>query len=62
VPGLHGDYPSGPLTDGPLGDLTVTTDFRRILAELLVKRLGNNDLGTVLPGYTHTSDLGVLEA
>jgi uncharacterized protein (DUF1501 family) len=62
VPGLHGDYPSGPLADGSLGDLEVGTDFRTVLTELLVKRLGGTDLATVLPGYVHPGDLGVLEA
>lgn len=60
VPGLHGDYPSGPLTDGPVGDLTVGTDFRAVLAELLVKRLDDANLGQVLPGYAHLGDVGVL--
>ncbi len=40
--GLYGDYPSGPLDDGPDGDLEVQNDFRRPLAEILTKRLGNN--------------------
>jgi uncharacterized protein (DUF1501 family) len=62
VPGLHGDYPSGPLADGSLGDLEVGTDFRTVLTELLVKRLGGSDLATVLPGYVHPGDLGVLQA
>ncbi len=32
-------------------DLDVTTDFRDVLGELVMKRLGNGDLGTVFPGY-----------
>jgi uncharacterized protein (DUF1501 family) len=62
VPGLHGEYPSGPLSDGSLGDLEVGTDFRTVLTELLVKRLGGTNLASVLPGYVHSGDLGVLQA
>jgi len=57
--GLYGNYPSGPLDDGPDGDLEVQNDFRRPLAEVLTKRLGNSALSTVFPGYTHPGDLGL---
>ena len=57
--GLYGDYPSGPLEDGPDGDLEVQNDYRRPLAEVLTKRLGNAALSTVLPGYSHAGDLGL---
>ncbi|HZU87587.1 MAG TPA: DUF1501 domain-containing protein [Anaerolineaceae bacterium] len=33
-------------------DLAVTTDFRQVLGELLVKRLANPDLETVFPGFS----------
>jgi uncharacterized protein (DUF1501 family) len=58
--GLYGNYPSGPLEDGPDGDLEVQNDFRRPLAEILTKRLGTNALATVFPGYSHPGDLGLL--
>jgi hypothetical protein len=32
------------------GDLAGTTDYRQVLAELLVKRLGVRDVGRVFPG------------
>jgi uncharacterized protein (DUF1501 family) len=32
-------------------DLAVTTDFRDLLGELLVRHLGDRDLGKVFPGY-----------
>ncbi len=32
-------------------DLALTTDFRDVLGELVVKRLGNRDLDAVFPGY-----------
>jgi uncharacterized protein (DUF1501 family) len=34
------------------GDLKVTTDYRDILSEILVKRLGNSAVDRVFPGYT----------
>ncbi len=42
------------------GDLAVTTDYRSILSEILVKRLGNNALDTIFPDYTW-SDLGIIK-
>ena len=58
--GIWGGYPSGPLGDGPEGDLEVVNDVRAVLAEILVKRLDNNAVGDVFPGYTHSGDLGVV--
>lgn len=43
------------------GDVPVTTDFRRVLSELLIRRMGNNQLGTVFPGYTGYSPLGIVQ-
>jgi uncharacterized protein (DUF1501 family) len=58
--GMHGGYPSGPLQDGPEGDLTVVNDFRTVLAEVVAERLGNGtNLGTIFPGWTPTPYLGV---
>jgi uncharacterized protein (DUF1501 family) len=34
------------------GNLAVTTDFRDVLAEVIDRRLGNSELGTIFPGYT----------
>lgn len=59
--GLHGQWPglsNGQLYDG--ADLAVTTDFRRLLSEILIRRLGNNNLGVIFPGYTDYSPLGVV--
>lgn len=41
------------------GDLAVTTDYRAVLSELLVKRLGNSALERIFPDYTW-SDMGLL--
>lgn len=60
--GLYGNYPSGPLDDGPDGDLEVQNDFRRVLAEIVTKRMGGATTAAVFPGYTHPGDLGLLAA
>ncbi len=59
--GLHGTWPGlapGELFEGD--DLAVTTDYRRVLSEILIRRLGNNKLGIVFPGYADYSPLGVV--
>jgi len=38
----------------------VTTDYRRILSEILIRRLGNPNLGALFPGYTTHEPLGVV--
>src|SRR5690606_20933963 len=43
------------------GDVPVTTDFRRVLSELLIRRMGNNQLGAVFPGYAGYSPLGIVQ-
>jgi uncharacterized protein (DUF1501 family) len=58
--GIHGDYPTGPLSDGPEYDLVVANDYRTVMAEVLTKRLGNPHVAEVFPGYTHPGDLGVV--
>lgn len=60
--GFHGTWPGlapGQLFEGV--DLAVTTDYRRVLSEILIRRLGNNQLGTVFPGYGGYSPLGVVQ-
>lgn len=49
---VHGVWPG--LDDGQLigpGDLAVTTDYRDVLAEILMKRMHNHAIETVFPGY-----------
>ena len=52
-PGLHENQ----LSDG---DVAVTTDFRRVLSEILIRRLGNPNVGSVFPGYVGYSPIGVV--
>ncbi|MEW5941927.1 MAG: DUF1501 domain-containing protein [Chloroflexota bacterium] len=49
---VHGQWPG--LGEGQLvgpGDLAVTTDYRDVLSEILVKRLNNPALEEIFPGY-----------
>ncbi len=59
--GVHGSWPglaNGQLFDG--ADLEVTTDYRRVLSEILIRRMCNNNLGEVFPGYGGYSPLGIV--
>lgn len=50
---VYGTWPG--LADGQLdhdGDLRVTTDYRQILGEIVERRLGNQNLAQVFPGFT----------
>ncbi len=58
--GLHGAWPGVHPDQLNDGDLEVTTDFRRVLSEILIRRLGNPRIDLVFPGYTGYSPLGVV--
>ncbi|MGO8671657.1 MAG: DUF1501 domain-containing protein [Capsulimonadaceae bacterium] len=49
---VHGRWPGLGALDGP-GDLVATTDYRNVLAEVLARRIGNNDLSAVFPGLDY---------
>jgi uncharacterized protein (DUF1501 family) len=60
--GLHGTFPGlapDQLFEGV--DLEVTTDYRQVLSEVLIKRLGNRKIGEIFPGYTGYEALGVVQ-
>jgi uncharacterized protein (DUF1501 family) len=42
------------------GDLVGTTEYRDVLGEILVRRLGNPRVDLVFPGYAGYSPLGVV--
>jgi uncharacterized protein (DUF1501 family) len=42
-------------------DLAITTDYRRVLSEILIRRLGNPNLGTIFPNYSDYAPLGLLQ-
>jgi uncharacterized protein (DUF1501 family) len=57
--GVHGQFPDQ-IVDAPEGDLTVLNDYRHVLAEVLAARGGATDLGSVFPGYTGHTPLGLV--
>ncbi len=58
--GLHGNWPGVHPDQLNDGDLEVTTDFRRVLSEILIRRLGNPRIDLVFPGYSGYAPLGVV--
>lgn len=60
--GLYGAWPGlahDALYDG--ADLAVTTDYRRVLSEILIRRHANPFLGIVFPGYRDYQPLGIVQ-
>jgi uncharacterized protein (DUF1501 family) len=60
--GVHGAWPG--LSNEQLfqgADLEVTTDYRRVLTEILIRRMANADIGTIFPGYSGYTPLGVVQ-
>lgn len=45
------------LTDG---DVPISTDYRQALSEVVKKRLKNDQIGEVFPGFTPGTELGVV--
>ncbi len=43
-------------------DLSVTTDFRTVLSELVMKQMGNREIGTVFPYFHNVAEDSILEA
>jgi len=43
-------------------DLNVTTDFRAVLSELVLKQMGNREIASVFPGFKPAAPLGILSA
>ncbi|MEM8994286.1 MAG: DUF1501 domain-containing protein [Acidobacteriota bacterium] len=61
IGGLHGTWPglgAGQLVDGT--DLAVTTDYRQVLSEILIRRMCNTNIETIFPGYTGYRPLGIV--
>ncbi len=59
--GVHGTWPG--LANHQLfdnADLAVTTDYRRVLSEILIRRLCSNQLATIFPGYEGYAPLNVV--
>jgi uncharacterized protein (DUF1501 family) len=59
--GMYADWKG--LNDEALdeGDLAVTTDYRDVISEILMKRVGNNAVDQIFPNHTFT-DHGLIKA
>jgi uncharacterized protein (DUF1501 family) len=57
------DWPGLDFANLELGeDLRITTDLRSVIAELLNKRLGGTNVGTVFPGFAGVTDVNAFLA
>lgn len=59
---VHGTFPG--LGDDQLfegADVNVTTDYRRVLSEALIRRMGNPNIYYAFPGYSGYSPMGVFQ-
>ncbi|MFN0092018.1 MAG: DUF1501 domain-containing protein [Acidimicrobiales bacterium] len=60
--GLYGQWPTLTQDNDPDRDLSVTTDQRAVLSEIVTGRLGNSNLGAVFPSFTPAAPLGLAAA
>ena len=58
---LYGTWPGLAASQLTAGDLTVTTDYRQVLAEILTTRHGEKSIGTVFPTINPQA-LGIMKA
>jgi uncharacterized protein (DUF1501 family) len=59
---VYGDWPGLETSDLLDGNLSITTDYRSVLSELLLKRTGNGEARTVFPGFVDGGALGMFRA
>ena len=60
---VYGDWPGlEPEQLYERRDLNVTTDFRTVLSELVIKQMGNEEVATVFPGFSPVRERGILFA
>ena len=55
MPQLYNDQ----LYDG--ADLAVTTDYRQVLSEIMIRRFANPRLEIIFPDYTDYAPLGIVQ-
>ncbi len=61
-PGFFGSFPglgAGELYEDQ--DVAVTTDYRQVISEILIRRTKNRFLGHVFPGFSNYTPLGVVQ-
>ncbi|SEK90780.1 Uncharacterized conserved protein, DUF1501 family [Pseudoxanthomonas sp. GM95] len=60
---FYGTWPGlDPVALSPTyGDVPATTDYRRVMSDILIRRMGNPNLSAVFPGYTGYAALGIVQ-
>ena len=60
---FYGSWPGlNPTTLSPtFGDVPVTTDYRRVFSEIMIRRMANPRIGTIFPGYNGYAPLGIVQ-
>ena len=60
---FYGSWPGlNPTTLSPtFGDVPVTTDYRRVFSEIMIRRMANPKIGTIFPAYNGYSPLGIVQ-
>lgn len=60
---FFGTWPGlNPETLSPtFGDVPVTTDYRRVFSEIMIRRMANPNLGQIFPGYSGYAPLGIVQ-
>jgi len=43
------------------GDVPVTTDYRRVFSEVMIRRMANPNIGTIFPGYSGYAPLDIMQ-
>ena len=59
---VYGTFPglaTGQLYEGT--DVAVTTDYRRVMSEALIRRMGNPNIYHVFPGYSGYTPMGIFQ-
>ncbi|RYZ73548.1 MAG: DUF1501 domain-containing protein [Lysobacteraceae bacterium] len=60
---FYGSWPGlNPTTLSPtFGDVPVTTDYRRVFSEIMIRRMANPNIGTIFPAYAGYAPLGIVQ-
>jgi uncharacterized protein (DUF1501 family) len=60
---FYGNWPglAPEILSATFGDLPVTTDYRRVVSEILIKRMANPSISTIFPGYAGYAPLGIVQ-
>lgn len=60
---FYGTWPglSPETLSATFGDVAVTTDYRRVLSEVMIRRMANPNISSIFPGYGGYTPLGIVQ-